>query len=645
MNDREVLDVETFIAESPWPERLLMHGPPLERLWWFDLPCSASALWPYVTDTSRLNRALSLPEMRFEERDGVRYGSARYGGMACSWIEEPWEWTHETWVHSVRVYERGFAHVSRAIVRLDPLPDGGTRYYAYFGMVPRGLIGRIWTLLGLRSLAGTYRGVIEQIGAELAEAARARPPLLAATAPHLSLEGRTHLDQLATLLRGKLGESDALSRLLEHVATADDMDAYRLQVPALARRWGVDEQQLLSVCLHATRTGLLEMTWDIICPHCRGVRQEAPTLGSVPSSSTCEVCDIDFATDRDNAIEITFHVHPSIRDVPKRYFCSAEPASKEHIKLQRKLAPGAELALVSRMSAGRYRMRLRGQERYRFLDVVNRSVEEADNRRDNRPDGPAGQPPRWRAGDDGDLATHPDEPLLLHNDTATEQTFVVESMQWLDLALRPQRLFNLQEFRDLFSEQYLGADVQLSVGTQAILFTDMVGSTRFYASLGDPDAFAAIKRHFMELYDIVGRHHGAVVKTLGDAIMAAFSSGLDAIRAAKEIHECFHEQRADSRIRLRISVNVGPCIAVNLNSNIDYFGGTVNIAAKLQACAEGGDIAMTGSAYESDGVREYLADRNARITESTYRSASLDRDIPVYRWSTFERRLHSLIEF
>lgn len=641
MRAGEVLDLETFLAEWPWPDRLLVHGAPLHRLWHFDLPCSPSTLWPHVTDTSRLNRALALPEMSFEERDGALRGSARYGGMYCSWVEEPWEWAHEAWLLSVRIFDRGFAHVTRSMFRLYPLDDGGTRYYAYFGMVPRGFLGRIWTHLGLRSLAADYRRVMTELGAQLASMARARPALLASQAPELSDEGRAHLAELTDKITRDLGENRSLSKLLEHVASADDMDVYRLQVLALARTFGVDEQQLLRVCLHATRAGLLEMSWDIICPHCRGVREEARSLGAVPKSGMCDVCDIDFATDRDNSIEVTFHVHPSIRDVPRRFFCSAEPSAREHIKVQRTLAPGAEMTIDNRLARGRYRMRLHGQKCYRFLDVTERASD-ADTQNSGHRD--SGKATRWRASETGELAVAPGQPLLLDNDTDAQQRFIIESVQWLDLALRPHHLFNFQDFRDLFSEEYLGADVQLSVGTQAILFTDMVGSTRFYASLGDPDAFAAIRRHFVELYGIVARHHGAVVKTLGDAIMASFSSGLDAVRAAAEIHACFHEYRPDTTIRLRISINVGPCIAVNLNSNIDYFGGTVNIAAKLQACAEGGDIAMSGAAYLSDGVREYLADESARIAESTYHSAALDEDIPVYCWSTFERRFRSLAE-
>src|SRR6201999_3178798 len=100
-------------------------------------------------------------------------------------------------------------------------------------------------------------------------------------------------------------------------------------------------------------------------------------------------------------------------------------------------------------------------------------------------------------------------------------------------------------------------------------------------------------------FAIVVEHRGADVKTIGDAVMATVTSSVDAVRAARAIHGAFHPGRADTPIRLRISLNTGPCIAVRLNSNADFFGGTVNIAAKLQALAEGYQIAMSEATYLS----------------------------------------------
>jgi len=203
------------------------------------------------------------------------------------------------------------------------------------------------------------------------------------------------------------------------------------------------------------------------------------------------------------------------------------------------------------------------------------------------------------------------------------------------LALWPGRLLSFQEFRDLFSEEYLSSDVQLAIGEQTIMFTDMVGSTAMYAQRGDPAAFVEVKRHFTDVFAIVARHRGAVVKTIGDAAMGAFNSPLDAVKASLEIHQCFHPGRADLPSKLRITLNTGPCIAVKLNTGIDYFGHTVNVAAKLQGLAESFQISMSDAVYSAPGVAEWFASQGAAIETLAYVSKALPEPVGVKRWSVF----------
>ncbi|MEO7091988.1 MAG: adenylate/guanylate cyclase domain-containing protein [Polyangiales bacterium] len=169
-----------------------------------------------------------------------------------------------------------------------------------------------------------------------------------------------------------------------------------------------------------------------------------------------------------------------------------------------------------------------------------------------------------------------------------------------------------------------------------MLFTDVVGSTAFYAERGDPAAFVEIKRHFDEVFAIVTEFRGAIVKTIGDAVMATFTNPVDAVRASHKIHTTFHPTRADTPIRLRISLNTGPCIAVRLNSNADFFGGTVNIAAKLQAMAEGYQIAMSEATYRSPGVVEMIAEAGAEVEVLEYTSKALPAPVAVRRWSVYK---------
>ncbi|HET9987156.1 MAG TPA: adenylate/guanylate cyclase domain-containing protein, partial [Kofleriaceae bacterium] len=219
------------------------------------------------------------------------------------------------------------------------------------------------------------------------------------------------------------------------------------------------------------------------------------------------------------------------------------------------------------------------------------------------------------------------------NAGSAPETFSIERATWSDNALRPGMLLSFQEFRDLFSEDYIGADVKLAVGEQTLLFTDVVGSTAFYAMHGDPAAFVEIKKHFDEVFKIVADNRGAVVKTIGDAVMATFSSPVDAVRASRQIHQAFHPARTDTPIRLRISLNTGPCIAVRLNSNADFFGGTVNVAAKLQALAEGYQIAMSEATYRA--AADYLTSEGAELETLEYTSKALPAPVAVKRWSVY----------
>src|SRR5262249_52866852 len=136
--------------------------------------------------------------------------------------------------------------------------------------------------------------------------------------------------------------------------------------------------------------------------------------------------------------------------------------------------------------------------------------------------------------------------------------------------------------------------------------TDVVGSSAFYEEEGDARAFAAIRRHFVDAYAEIRRHRGAVVKTIGDAVMAVFADPVDALRAARALAHRSIEGPADVLLKLRVTLNRGTCIAVNLNSGIDYFGRTVNIAAKLQACVSAGQIAFPAALREDPRVGQYL---------------------------------------
>ena len=608
------LTVAQLLELHPWPAAFAKEKR-IERLWTFDLPGTPQALWPFISDTSRMNRALGTAEMTFSEKDGKRYGSSKAGGVKHEWLEVPWNWVAEQWLTSTRIYERGFMRVMYAIHRLEPIPTG-TRLYLYYGAVPRGALFSAAIRLGFPTLERAYRRVLPALAAQLD---RLRPEVLQLPPPALDEEAEARLRAGRDQLVAEGLDTKCIDQLVSWIRTGDDADLHRIQIRERARVWKLPEVEMLRTALHATRAGLLDLSWDTICPHCRGLREETDKLSQIEPEGHCGVCDVDFTTDQIEAVEVTFRVHPSIRAVPERLYCSAEPATRDHVRVQTSVAPGAKAVIHPRLEPGRYTV-WAGHRGGWYLDVDEDGPGELSYE-----DHPEGTVVR--------ASTRP--AVTFVNDGAEPETFSVERATWSDDALRPGALLSFQEFRDLFSEDYIGADVKLAVGEQTLLFTDVVGSTAFYASRGDPAAFVEIKKHFDEVFAIVTKNRGAVVKTIGDAVMATFVNPVDAVRASQQIHQAFHPRREDTPIRLRISLNTGPCIAVRLNANADFFGGTVNIAAKLQALAEGYQIAMSDATYRASGVAELLAEQKVELEDLVYESKALREPVAVKRWNVY----------
>jgi len=413
--------IAELLARHPWPAEFASEKR-LEWLWHYDLPVAPDALWPAIADTSRMNRALGVSEMKFAERGGRRWGSSRQGRVRHEWQEVPWNWVAGQWIESLRVYERGFPRAVYAVYELEPI-EAGTRLYVYFGAIPRNKVGALALRVGFPSVGKAYARVLPQVAAAIE---KARPAQLLLAAPTLDVAAEARLVAITERLRARDLSAKAIEQLVDWVRTGDEQDLYRIQVRERARVWGLDEDDLLRVALHATREGLLELSWDVVCPHCRGVTDENGKLAELPVAGGCEVCGIEFGTDTTEAIEITFHVHPSIREVPRRFFCSAEPAAKDHIRVQVAVAPGRDAEVAPRLAPGRYRLRIEGEKRYGFLDLGP---------------GDDGRDVEWRAAAaPAEVASAGRPTLRVVNDSSERRTFIVEASQWTDTALRPGRL-------------------------------------------------------------------------------------------------------------------------------------------------------------------------------------------------------------
>ena len=96
-------------------------------------------------------------------------------------------------------------------------------------------------------------------------------------------------------------------------------------------------------------------------------------------------------------------------------------------------------------------------------------------------------------------------------------------------------LLTRQTFRRLFRSERVDEKEGLGIRQVTILFTDLKRSTALYERLGDLNAYALVREHFALLDAAAHRHEGAIVKTIGDAVMAAFSRPVEAVAAALDI--------------------------------------------------------------------------------------------------------------
>jgi adenylate cyclase len=206
--------------------------------------------------------------------------------------------------------------------------------------------------------------------------------------------------------------------------------------------------------------------------------------------------------------------------------------------------------------------------------------------------------------------------LRLQNQTDAEQLVILERMAWNDQATTAAEVTALQMFRDLFATEALRPGEQISVGTLTVLFTDLRDSTRLYREIGDATAFGRVMNHFDVLRKAIAEHDGAVVKTIGDAVMAVFRCAADGLVAMLEAQRALAAPPHGSMpLQLKAGLHTGPCIAVTLNDRLDYFGSTVNLAARLEGLSSGNDVIISRSVYEDVQVRELLESKGLAATE------------------------------
>jgi adenylate cyclase len=558
-----------------------------------DLASDRAPLWCAVADTERLNRAIGLGRLELTPHtDGsaarflVRTVSA---GLPMEYEERPFEWVEGERFSVRRVLHGGVMKSMDTSFVLESLPERGTRVHVRIGMDPRfALINPVLRLQASR--------MVDRIAAELRSADRdVQAGKSACFRKTLTPVDATALDRARTALVGRLAvDRQALgARLAEFVETGSDADVTRIRPLDLALEWQVDGRELLAVCLSAVVVGLLELRWDLVCPSCRTATDRQTSLSELPSAAHCQLCDISYEIELDRAIEATFMPSPALRLPEPGPFCIGGPMRTPHVVAQAILPARGSVALSAPDKPGRYRIFVRGGASA-ALEVKEHGSGEARFRIEDNA--------LTRVGSDDTSAKNaevcPGARLEISQSDELERHLKLERLEWASRAATAHLVSTLPEFRRQFSGDLLRPGVSLRVARVALLFTDLTDSTALYHSVGDAKAFRVVQEHFEVLSAIIADHRGTIVKTIGDAVMAAFIEERDALDAAFAMHRAFPAFRAGNsdaaRTFLKIGVYAGACYVVTANGVLDYFGQTVNIAARLQGASGPGEVVIDG---------------------------------------------------
>ena len=572
-----------------------------------------AAIWPFVSDSARIVELAGMAPYRFEERvDGQgrvrRFARGKIGPFPVSFEEDFGEWQENRRFFEVREYRNG--PMRRWEFGCELFAEGEGCRLLVTGMAEAsGLLGFVGKRAGIfdtefgKAMAAIERLIRESDG----------PALIPGWSAEDLVEpaARQRLDALAAELARDPASHGLVPNLVDFLRHAPMVALRSIRPMALAALWSVPADHAVELFLAAARNGILAMGWDLLCPRCRGAKSRVSRLNELPKGAHCSSCNIDYERNFSRNVELTFHPEPWIRPLPDGELCLLGQGTVRHVKFQAEVAARSAKSFDLSLAPGPYRFR----------------TVEAGAEADGEIGADGAIPTLVARGSDILLeGASGSDVLAVRNVSDRPLVFVVEDRNWAQDALTGERVIAMPAFRRLCPEQLLRPGDNAEIGWIAIMFTDLQGSTKLYDALGDATAYNLVRDHFAFLSDRVQRNHGFVVKTVGDAVMAAFSRPDDAVRAALAIQDdvaSFNSARGGGKsatpIVLKLGLHAGSCVAVTTGEALDYFGSVVNTASRLEHQCRGGEVIISDALLADPEAREALAGRSVAEDSATLR--------------------------
>lgn len=431
----------------------------------------------------------------------------------------------------------------------------------------------------------------------------------------------------------------AFSAIKTIIDTGSDFDCYKINAFRVAEAAGVGRPEMLRAFLFAVKLGLFDLNWDIHCPSCRGIPEYHKHLMGLKNTAHCDLCAIDWDLDLEEQLEATFTVNPNIRkteylDWSERAEFQSKMEFLDDILAREKrkftvgecVFPDKPLEAAGDFSPGLYYYYMPSHvEKGGYLEVSETPPPEGGQKfsitvsREGEMLEKKLSAGRGRIG----FTVTSNYPYM----NGFLVTPVAPRTNWVSAAYVTAQ----QDFRDLFSGEFLSPGLSFAVKNVTLMFTDITGSTALYEAIGDAGAYSAVHEHFGVMIEIIRKYEGGVVKTIGDAVMASFPVNANAVRAACEIQRLFSSGAVrGGEIKVKIGVHRGPAIAVTSNRNLDFFGRSVNVAARVQGKSAENEVLFTQPVVSDPEVERYFLENKFKPEQRPVSLKGIAAPLRVY---------------
>lgn len=610
----------------------------------FEFAADARDVWPAIAQTNLVSEIFGAG--RYEAIDELqpdgsvlrRAHGTKMRPMAKVWTEDLGEWVFARFCRQRRWFG---ADGDQAVEYTVVLEQDGPTTRVRIRIDVRAASPVVWLGAKLGALRISLDKLIRvQVATIEAAIARAETDPVDRTDPlaHLpfeppKLDTRTagQLAEVRETLYRLHGDETLPDRLIDFLQRAPDDYLGRIRPLELAKAWRADAGQVVDLFLAAHSARLLTLRWEVLCPRCRNSREPSLTLNDLPAKVHCTTCNIDYERDFSGNVELLFSPEPWLRPLPDGMACMLGASTTPHIVVQRRVEPGETLVIDPPLGAGAYHVR------------VPQLADEHDIDWDGKAEFPA------IIAEGGHLVLEEaggGPGIRLDNRGEAAVNVIIEELAWRSDALTGDRAIALTAFRRYCPEQLLRPGDDVRISNVSLMFTDLKGSTSLYEAIGDTAAYKLVRDHFDYLHRVVEELRGTPIKTMGDAIIAAFSDGADAVAAGIRLQTGigdFNRGRDDGGVVLKIGLHRGACIAVTADDKLDYFGSMVNLAARLQGQSRGGDIVVSADLWDSvDAATLKGGTPGFGATQESATLRGFDEPVPYWRLARPDAGQHTV---